>query len=70
MNEKLEKILIPVEIKLPNVLGLELNMTIKDIVEIDQKYKAEGSLISLAVISLESALKECREAQKKAIQPF
>lgn len=70
MNEESGKILIPVEIKLPNVLGLELNMTIKDIEEIDHKYKAEGSLISLAVTSLESALKECREAQKKAILPY
>lgn len=70
MNEESGKILIPVEIKLPNVLGLELNMTIKDIEEIDHKYKAGGVLTNLAVISLESALKECRKAQKNAILPY
>ena len=70
MNEKLGKILIPVEIKLPNVFGLEFNMTLEDLVEIDRKYKAKGSLISLTIISLESALNECRKAQKNAIESF
>ena len=61
-NESKE-ILVPVVISLPEVLQLELKMTVGDIIDIDKKYKAKGTLISLAIFSLESAINELKEAK-------